>query len=75
MSPRIRARKKITLAFGRSILFFSVKVNLYILEEEKERALGPEPVTKYLSSARFKSGNNVMLDIVCYKADDSWYFS
>ena len=42
--------------------------------EEKGRPLGFEPVPECLPSTRFKSRNNVVLDTVCYKADDSWYF-
>ena len=42
--------------------------------KEKVRPLGHEPVPQCLPFTRFKSGNNVVLDTVCNKADDSWYF-
>jgi hypothetical protein len=34
------------------------------LEEEKESRLGSEPVAKFLPSARFKSGINLVQDTV-----------
>ncbi len=45
------------------------------MEEEKANRLGYEPVAECLPSTRFKSRSNVIPDIVCYKLDDSWYFS
>ena len=41
---------------------FLYSVKLLCLEEEKESSLGSEPVNKFLPSARFKLGINLVHD-------------
>ena len=46
------------------------------MSEEEVPALGFEPVGQFLPSARFKSGNNMVLETPDFdKADDSWHFT
>ena len=43
---------------------FLLSVKPIIIAEEKDRVVGSEPVTKFLPSARFKSGINLVHDTV-----------